>query len=270
MTVAKGDTCTIDGCESPLRARGWCSKHYGRWQKYGDPTQVHQRLKGEPKAIVVFTRTIRGETVHFTADGRTFVMIQRRDRQGETVEARRYGEVYICEACKKETFSKASGRSRYQFCSHKCAGPTSGHKKLGRTRSTKPKVDHLDKLFSILVRDAGACVNCKTTDRLQCAHGFSRRYRNVRWDMRNAFCLCVRCHMFYTHRPLEWDEWLLDRWGFELYYEIRKLALDTVNKVDHFAVRDALVAETIARGITANRLPKTISGWRGFNDLDPA
>jgi len=30
----------IDGCTSPQRARGWCSKHYQRWSNHGDPNQV--------------------------------------------------------------------------------------------------------------------------------------------------------------------------------------------------------------------------------------
>lgn len=30
-------TCTIDGCENPHIARGWCHKHYKRWQNHGDP-----------------------------------------------------------------------------------------------------------------------------------------------------------------------------------------------------------------------------------------
>lgn len=29
--------CSIDDCESPKFARGWCSKHYSRWQRHGDP-----------------------------------------------------------------------------------------------------------------------------------------------------------------------------------------------------------------------------------------
>lgn len=29
--------CAVDGCNRPLLARGLCSAHYGRWQKYGDP-----------------------------------------------------------------------------------------------------------------------------------------------------------------------------------------------------------------------------------------
>lgn len=31
-------TCTIEGCERPQKARGWCSVHYVRWWKHGDPT----------------------------------------------------------------------------------------------------------------------------------------------------------------------------------------------------------------------------------------
>lgn len=30
-------TCTIDGCEKPYLARGWCSAHWTRWKRHGDP-----------------------------------------------------------------------------------------------------------------------------------------------------------------------------------------------------------------------------------------
>jgi hypothetical protein len=29
--------CSIDGCQNPSFTRGWCSKHYSRWQRHGDP-----------------------------------------------------------------------------------------------------------------------------------------------------------------------------------------------------------------------------------------
>lgn len=29
------DTCSIEGCDRPLRARGWCISHYNRWLKNG-------------------------------------------------------------------------------------------------------------------------------------------------------------------------------------------------------------------------------------------
>ena len=30
-------TCSIDGCEKPRKARGWCSAHWSRWHRHGDP-----------------------------------------------------------------------------------------------------------------------------------------------------------------------------------------------------------------------------------------
>lgn len=30
-------TCTIEGCTREVVARGWCSAHYTRWKRYGDP-----------------------------------------------------------------------------------------------------------------------------------------------------------------------------------------------------------------------------------------
>lgn len=29
--------CSVDGCESTAIARGWCHKHYAKWQRHGDP-----------------------------------------------------------------------------------------------------------------------------------------------------------------------------------------------------------------------------------------
>lgn len=37
--------CSIETCPEPHTARGWCSKHYQRWQMHGDPLAVkHHRL----------------------------------------------------------------------------------------------------------------------------------------------------------------------------------------------------------------------------------
>lgn len=97
-----------------------------------------------------------------------------------------------------------------------------------KRRKGKTPMKTADELFSKIIRSRGRCANekCKQPfDFLQCAHGFSRRYHATRWDERNAFCLCRGCHHWFTHRPLEWDEWLQGQWGQDLYYEIRALAL---------------------------------------------
>lgn len=82
-----------------------------------------------------------------------------------------------------------------------------------------------DDLFAAKVRALGYCQACGSTQSLQCAHGFSRSYKRIRTDFRNAFCLCAHCHVYFTHRPLEWEDWRRERWGEALYAELRTLAL---------------------------------------------
>lgn len=38
--------CVIDGCDLLVTGRGWCSKHYTRWARFGDPTH---RVRGEAR-----------------------------------------------------------------------------------------------------------------------------------------------------------------------------------------------------------------------------
>lgn len=93
-----------------------------------------------------------------------------------------------------------------------------------RTKSAMKK--EADRLFSLAIRGRDKhCVDCGTTAFLQCAHLFSRRYLATRFDARNAVTLCRGCHLKYTVRPLEWDNWMLDHWGADLYAEMRALAL---------------------------------------------
>lgn len=40
--------CPVEGCERPSRSRGWCMKHYVRWQKTGNPLLTHGTVPGEP------------------------------------------------------------------------------------------------------------------------------------------------------------------------------------------------------------------------------
>jgi hypothetical protein len=88
-------------------------------------------------------------------------------------------------------------------------------------------VRELDSLWARLVRARGVCEaeGCGKIDGLQAAHGFSRRYVGTRWVLLNGFCLCNGCHVYYTHEPLGWDDFLRIRWGELVYEELRRLAL---------------------------------------------
>lgn len=80
----------------------------------------------------------------------------------------------------------------------------------------KKRQNHMkqaDILFSKIIRRRdGVCVRCGRTENLQCAHIISRSYRSIRCDVDNAVALCRGCHVFFTHRPLEWQEWVEAMW----------------------------------------------------------
>lgn len=40
-------TCSVDGCERPFCAKGFCRNHWRMWRKYGDPT-FRQRAEAVP------------------------------------------------------------------------------------------------------------------------------------------------------------------------------------------------------------------------------
>lgn len=92
-----------------------------------------------------------------------------------------------------------------------------------------------DKLWSLTVRAAGKCRLCGAQERLQAAHGFSRRYLGTRWDLRNGWCLCSGCHVRYTHDPLGWDAWLRTELG-SLYEPLRQQAMTGGAPKDYEAV----------------------------------
>lgn len=79
-----------------------------------------------------------------------------------------------------------------------------------------------DKLFSKYVRARDRyCQMCGTAFDLQSAHIFSRGYFATRWDPANAVALCSGHHKEFTHRPIEWDDWCIERMGRETWDALR-------------------------------------------------
>lgn len=67
-----GRVCSIKGCNTAARHRGWCSKHYQRWLRHGDPTKVLV-IRGDDEArfwsYVAKTKTCWLWTGALDADG---------------------------------------------------------------------------------------------------------------------------------------------------------------------------------------------------------
>ena len=96
---------------------------------------------------------------------------------------------------------------------------------MGSQKQRRNYSAQCDALAGKICRSAGRCHICGSTEFIQWAHGIPRSYRATRWDSRNCWPLCRSCHVYYTHRPLEWREWMLAEMGEELFSELSALAL---------------------------------------------
>lgn len=72
----------------------------------------------------------------------------------------------------------------------------------------------LDVIFSKVIRKRGFCERCGKTEGLQCSHIHSREKFSVRWDLKNAFCFCAGCHLYWWHKhPILAAEYARTRLG---------------------------------------------------------
>jgi len=100
--------------------------------------------------------------------------------------------------------------------------------KLKTYKGLKAKAD---KLYSEVIRSVGYCESCNGTHYLQTAHINSRRFNATRCDTRNAYCLCAKCHRFYTDHPREFSKFITETWHQKVYEEVFRKSR-TPTKVD--------------------------------------
>lgn len=96
-----------------------------------------------------------------------------------------------------------------------------------------------DRLWSQAVRARGYCERCGKRPpevNLQGAHIIPRRYLKTRWDISNGLSLCAADHVYFTHFPLQFEDWVIAYIGEEKFRALRRQALDTVGKVDYHEV----------------------------------
>lgn len=108
MNAKIGGTCNV--CDKPYLARGYCSVHYQRWKKYGDPLFT----KGMPKRLSLAERLeFHGWTVTDTgcwefncqpfAQGYSRISVGGKTRKAHVVAYKAWvgsvGDMKVCHTC---------------------------------------------------------------------------------------------------------------------------------------------------------------------------
>lgn len=86
------------------------------------------------------------------------------------------------------------------------------------------------KLHSKIIRSLGYCQRCGRAESLQCAHIVRRTYSWTRTDLRNAWCLCAKCHFHLDNNPDEFMAFVVETIGLDLFHELKNKALAGVGK----------------------------------------
>ena len=72
--------------------------------------------------------------------------------------------------------------------------------------------DAIDIPFNAYIRnrDGNRCVQCGSTDNVQCGHVIPKNaHLNIRWDEENAFCQCGKHNLQHNYNPSLYTDWVL-------------------------------------------------------------
>lgn len=119
------------------------------------------------------------------------------------------------------TMKKAEKIALFQCDVARCTKPIKYHGLCG-----KHAIDEADRLCSLYVRKRDkVCQMCGVEPAEQWCHIFGRSYWALRWNPENAVGGCKACHLRYTYKPLEWEDWAIARLGEETWQAMRMRAV---------------------------------------------
>ncbi len=112
-------------------------------------------------------------------------------------------------------------------------------------RKTKKKslVKQAEDLFAAVVRSKGYCEACGTSKMLQCAHIWTRGYKQIAFNLDNALCLCKGHHRYFTDRPIEWESFVIYMIGEKKFASLREKAVQYYKKIDYEFIIEGLKNE---------------------------
>jgi 5-methylcytosine-specific restriction endonuclease McrA len=93
----------------------------------------------------------------------------------------------------------------------------------------KREADRLCRLV-VLERDGYTCQRCGATEAIQWCHILTRSELSLRWNPLNSLALCASCHVYMTHRPVEWMEWVDDHYEQKRVDWLRLIRLLSVQR----------------------------------------
>jgi hypothetical protein len=141
----------------------------------------------------------------------------------------RYAAFLFCEKCQRGTghtkagaCSVCRGRQRRATRRAKSSAQGSNLARFGDVRKIA------DDLWSVWVRAAHErCEMCDAPFRpeaMDCAHGFSRAERAIRFDPTNTFALCSADHLRHTPPRQAWWDWMREYLGSGAYERLAYLS----------------------------------------------
>lgn len=77
-------------------------------------------------------------------------------------------------------------------------------------------------------------------------------------------CLCAGCHMYFTFRPLEWEQYVIAGMGEPAFRALKRRAMAFVGPLDRRAIAADLYRLADERGVTDGDVPGATG--RGVRD----